>query len=94
MALAAGRVMILVVGMAGMETGDCGTWPRTSLALTTESNCTICVWRARHPYKEVSGLQYCMQHGKFEHWASNHWIGCALAVRSGRLSSRTSNAAI
>ena len=35
-ALAARRVMILVVGMAGMETGDCGTWPRTSLAQTTK----------------------------------------------------------
>ena len=30
--------MITVVGMVEMETGGCGTWPRTSLAQTTEAN--------------------------------------------------------
>ena len=40
-ALAAVRTMILVVemvGMVGMVTEGCGTWPRTSLAQTTELN--------------------------------------------------------
>ena len=52
MTLAAGRVMILVVGMPGMETGDCGTWPRTSLAQITElslmANCIICMWHTQY----------------------------------------------
>ena len=37
-ALAAVRTMILVVEMVGMVTEGCGTWPRTSLAQTTELN--------------------------------------------------------
>ena len=52
MALAAGRVMILVAGMAGMQTGDCGTSPRTSLAQITElslmANCIICMWHTQY----------------------------------------------